>query len=143
MQLTLKDLGIVSLKNGQLTYLNENTFAIQPYTSMAGNTYLSVVSFLPNLVIKQEIGHGRFYTFLNGLRLYTRKDSILIAEQNYHNQIYCPDFVKKETCELFMNAVRNMARRQKIEIDESSIRQHFINEVGKYLISKSNLHLLS
>lgn len=131
--LTLKDLGIVPFQNGQMVRINENTLATQPYTSMAGNTYFSAVSILSNIIIKQDIGIGWLHTFLNGLRLYARSNGVLIAEQNYHCQIYYPNLVVEESCRLFMKAVRDMARRQNVRLDEQTTERVFRSEVAGYL----------
>jgi hypothetical protein len=90
------------------------------YTSNAGNTYFAAISLTSDFVIKEDIGQGWKYTFLNGLKIYTRNNQ-LIAERNFHCRVYSEEVVAQEVTDMLTEAIMDAAKRQKIQVNRAQI----------------------
>ncbi|GAB4349696.1 MAG: hypothetical protein OHK0038_28380 [Flammeovirgaceae bacterium] len=136
--LTLQDFGIIQHNNIHLTQVSANTFLSQGYTSIAGNTYFSAFRIFPDFIIKEEVGQGWCHTFLNGIKIYSRQKGILLAEGNFHCTIYTKATWIEKVTEVFLDAVKSAAIREKVQIDLAKIRNVFMNELQNYLQSGGN-----
>lgn len=87
---------IIGTGNNKLAYSgNANAFIGNCYTSNAGNHYFNAMRFAEGIVIKEDIGQGYKYAFLNGIKVYSLNDKTLITEESYHNVIYSAEKVKE------------------------------------------------
>ncbi|WP_250631658.1 hypothetical protein [Rhodoflexus caldus] len=104
------------------------------YTSNAGNTYFAAISLTNDFVIKEDIGQGWKYTFLNGLKIYTRNNQ-LIAERSFHYRVYSEEAIAHEAAEMLTEAIMDAAKRQKIQVNRAQIE----NEVRTRLDATQRL----
>ena len=75
---------------------SSNAFIGNGYTSLAGNTYFNELRLIEGLLIKEDVGQGCLYTFLNGIRIFDLRTKNLLCERIYHNQMHSVVFVKSE-----------------------------------------------
>ena len=108
------------LEKGSLTFSEQaNAFLSKGYTSQAGNTYFNALRFAEGIVIKENIGQGYAYPFLNGIRIYSLKDKELIADEYYHCLFYSKSTVKQKVVNLLMGVLRDAAINQGVTLIES------------------------
>ena len=70
------------LVNSNLSYSEvANAFLSTGYTSSAGNTYFNSIRVAEGILIKEDIGNGYKYAFLNGIKIYSIKDKTLIVDK--------------------------------------------------------------
>jgi len=100
-----------------------NAFLSEGYTSLAGNTYLNSIRLAEGILIKESIGHGWHYTFLNGIRIYTIKDKTLVAERLFHNRVYNKQMLRNEVMNLLLNQIRDAAKSEGICISEYVVKE--------------------
>jgi len=118
----LEKVGLV--KNGGYNYSEiANAFLSTGYTSSAGNTYLNSIRLAEGILIKESIGHGWYYTFLNGIKIYTIKDKVLVAEKHFHNHVYSKQNLRIEIEELLIKQIKEMADHQNVQISVSIVKQ--------------------
>lgn len=126
-----------------------NAFLTNGYVSTAGNTYFNAIRMGNGFVIKEDVGQGYLHTFLNGIRIYSLKDRQLIADKTFHNNIYSPDKVKSEACDmltsiiiaaarnegniLVWSEVRNVIKKEVYSAFETDQRKMLTQQSGKYL----------
>ncbi len=109
---------LIGTGNSKLTYAEKvNAFLGNSYTSTAGNQYFNAMRFADGIVIKEDIGQGYKYAFLNGLRIYSLIDKTLIIEETYHCQIYSLDWVKERIKEMLKKVLSEAARARRITYD--------------------------
>lgn len=81
-------------KNSNFNYSEAvNAFIGNGYTSMAGNTYLNEIRLIEGIIIKNDVGHGHTYTFLNGIKIFHIESKKLICERKYHNTQYGENYI--------------------------------------------------
>jgi hypothetical protein len=99
-----------------------NAFLSNGYISAANNTYFNAVRFAEGIVIKEDIGQGYFHTFLNGLRIYSLKDSTLLADKTFHCCYYSKSVVQREAREMLQILIKEAIARtgSKIDAEESN-----------------------
>jgi|LSQX01.2.fsa_nt_gb hypothetical protein len=118
----LKNLGL--LKNSSLTYSKEsNAFLTQGYTSMAGNTYFNTLRLMEGIMIKEDVGQGYMYTFLNGIKLYDVSKKLL-CERSYHCQVYRKSFIAYEIKNMIKNLLFEACKKDNISIDKYDAEAH-------------------
>ena len=118
------------LSKGSINYSEKaNAFLSSGYTSSAGNTYLNAVRFAEGIVIKEDIGIGHTYVFLNGLRIYSLKNNEMLADRNYHNFCHSKFNVKSESVKMLMEVLQNAAKKEGYKIDEKQAK----SEIGKII----------
>ena len=113
-EIIIKNLG--SLLPGKLNYSElANAFLTNGYVSTAQNVYFNTIRFAEGIIIKEDIGQGYAHTFLNGIRIYSLKDKVLLADRAYHCNFYSKEVVKNEAknmlCELVIEAANNAGHR--------------------------------
>lgn len=99
------------------------------YTSAAGNTYFAAIFLTEDFVIKENIGQGWEHTFLNGLKIYTHNNR-LIAERNFHCQIYSEETVTEQLTDMLTQAIMNAARRKRIQVDRAQVESQVRNQLN-------------
>ena len=112
--------GIVSAKP---TYSESaNAFLMNGYVSAANNIYFNALRFAEGIVIKEDIGQGYAHTFLNGLRIYSLKDSTLLADRSFNCCFYSKQIVKREAMEMLQILIRDAVNQtgSKIDLEESN-----------------------
>lgn len=96
------------LINSNLSYSEvANAFLSSGYTSRAGNTYFNSVRVAEGILIKEDIGQGYKYTFLNGIKIYSIKDKTLLADKSFHNLIYSKSRIKIEAKQLLLKMLQD------------------------------------
>jgi hypothetical protein len=83
-----------------------NAFLSSGYTSRAGNTYFNSVRVAEGILIKEDIGQGYKYAFLNGIKIYSIKDKTLLADKSFHNVIYSKSRMKTEAKQLLLKMLQ-------------------------------------
>ncbi len=126
-----------------------NAFLSSGYTSMAGNTYLNSIRLAEGILIKESVGHGWYFTFLNGIKIYTIKDKTLIAERLFHSRVYSKQTLRNEVMDLLLNQIRDVAKNEGVHISESivnekinSILDEAFNEDQRLMLQKQIKKLL-
>lgn len=96
-----------------------NAFVGNGYTSGAGNHYFSFIRFADGILIKEEIGIGYKYQFINAIRIYSIKDKTLLADSTFHGEIYNPERIKTLAIQMLMQKLRESAALENYRIDET------------------------
>lgn len=127
----LKNLGLS--KDGSLSYSeNANAFLTQGYTSMAGNTYYNTLRLMEGILIKEDVGQGYAYTFLNGIKLYDISKNLL-CERSYHCRVYNKTFIAYETKNMLKNLLLESCKKDNVVIDAHEAESHIDKIVDKAL----------
>lgn len=100
-----------------------NAFTGNGYTSVAGNTYFNVARFAEGLIIKEDVGDGYLYSFLNGLYIYDIRSKCLLAERQYHCHYYSEETVKEEATRLLSELINEEARKQGRWINNNEVKR--------------------
>jgi len=118
------------LEKSGINYSNKaNAFLSSGYTSAAGNTYFNALRFAEGIVIKEDIGQGYKYSFLNGIKIFSLKNKQLIAERDFHCYIYNKDKVECNSISMLMDLLVDAAENEGVDIDEDKAR----NQVEKVI----------
>lgn len=85
------------LSNLSLSYSKtSNTHVTKAHTSEAGNTYFSSLRITDGILIKEDIGQGYKYGFLNEIKIYSKTAKKLITSRSYHKVIYSQEYMKSQ-----------------------------------------------
>lgn len=104
---------IAGLQSQNLRYAaNLNAFVGNGYTSAAGNHYFNLVRFGEGILIKEDLGQGFKYLFLNGLKVYSVKEKSLIADLSFHNVIYGKEKVINAVKNMLLNKLKEAANQE-------------------------------
>lgn len=115
---------ITGLQSNNIKFSAEaNAFLGNAYTSMAGNHYLNAVRFGEGILIKEDIGHGYKYTFLNGLRVYSIKEKKLIADASFHSQVYNKDLVRNKVTSMLIDKLNEAAEQQGFSFNDNDAKR--------------------
>ncbi|MDD4107167.1 MAG: hypothetical protein PHH93_00425 [Prolixibacteraceae bacterium] len=114
---------ITGLQSNNIKFSAEaNAFLGNAYTSMAGNHYFNAVRFGEGIIIKEDIGHGYKYTFLNGLRVYSIKEKKLIADASFHCQVYNKDLVRNKVTSMLIDKLNEAAEQQGFSFNDNDAK---------------------
>lgn len=105
---TLVEKALPSLANS--TYNKEkNIYLTDGYTSRAGNTYFQGIRLSDRIIIKENIGQGYAYTFLNEIQIFGFDGNMpqLLTSRSYNCKIYDESFVKSECTDLINEYLKN------------------------------------
>ena len=97
--------------NGTRYSETSNAFLSNGYTSAANNVYFNAVRFAEGIVIRDDIGQGWAHTFLNGIRIYSLKDKVLLADRTYYNSQYSKEKVLRECREMLVQLIHDAAEK--------------------------------
>jgi hypothetical protein len=115
---------ITGLQSNNIKFSAEaNAFLGNAYTSMAGNHYFNAVRFGEGILIKEDIGHGYKYTFLNGLRVYSIKEKKLIADASFHSQVYSKDLVRNKVTSMLIDKLNEAAEQQGFSFNDNDAKR--------------------
>lgn len=104
----LKKYGIV---NSNITYSGvTNAFLSKGYTSASGNTYFNTIRAAEGILIKEDVGQGYVHTFLNGIKIYSIRDKILLADKRFNNVRYNQARMKLETKKLLLKMLEESSK---------------------------------
>lgn len=124
---------ITGLQSNNIRFSAEaNAFLGNAYTSMAGNHYFNAVRFGEGILIKEDIGHGYKYTFLNGLRVYSIKEKKLIADASFHCQVYNKEMVRNKVTSMLLNKLKEAAEQQDFSFNEAEA-----NRIVKQIVEQA------
>ena len=135
--LVLKQFGLTT---GTVSYSEQvNAFITAGYTSAAGNTYFNTIRFAEGIVLKEDVGQGWAYTFLNGLKIYSLRDKTLLADRYFHSRIYSRYAVKTEAVDMLFNVLKVAAKKEGLFLDKKQARK----EIEKIIDSAMNVNQIS
>jgi len=112
--------------NEKLIYSeSQNMFVTTGYTSFARNTYFSGFRFSDRIIIMFNIGIGYYYTFLNGLSVFTFQNDqkACIGSMNYHKHRYNEQTIKKDAKTILKNKILGKAAENKLVLDDLWLSQ--------------------
>lgn len=118
-----------------------NAFLTNGYCSAAGNVYFNVIRIGEGFAIKEDVGQGQPYTFLNALRIYSLKDKTLLMDRTYHCNFYSEANVKSEAYEMLLILVKEAAINADHRIDLSEARS-IINQKVDEMFSRDQRQML-
>lgn len=93
------------------------------YTSMAGNTYFNSLRMSDGLLIKEDIGQGYAYSFLNGLHIYDLRTKTLICERWFHRNYYSRETAKQDAIEMLIDMLCQVANKENVLLNLQEVRQ--------------------
>lgn len=118
--------------NSNFKYSQEaNSFIGNAYTSLAGNTYFNGIRFIEGVLVKEDVGHGHTYTFLNGIKIYDLKTKTLLCEKNYHCTYYNKVFIIGEVESMLTDFLFESAQKEGIIINRIDLKNHIENIVAR------------
>ena len=87
-------------------------FLTPGYTSAAGNTYQEGLRLSKYLAINFSIGHGYYYTFLNGIRLYIwdGQKPKLVKERFFSSYVWSEEGARSETAKMLKEHLASSCR---------------------------------
>lgn len=124
--------------NGTRYSETSNSFLSNGYTSAANNVYFNAVRFAEGIVIRDDIGQGWAHTFLNGIRIYSLKDKVLLADRTYYNNQYSKEKVLRECREMLVQLIYDAAAKIGSKLNNSEV----IETVNKVLTEAFNSNQL-
>ena len=138
------------VKNSNFNYSEAvNAFIGNGYTSLAGNTYLNEIRLIEGIIIKNDVGHGHTYTFLNGIKIYHIETKQLICERSYHNTSYGENYIKSEVKSMLNDLLISTCQKEGIQIIKSDVEAHvgsivnegFSTDQRKMLLNQTQKYL--
>lgn len=136
----LQTLGIST--NSSITYSEQsNAFLSQGYTSHAGNTYFNTLRLMEGIIIKEDVGEGYRYTFLNGIRLYDISRNLL-CERNYHCHVYRKSFIASEIKDMLKDLLIESCVKDNVSINVKDVELH-INKIVDYALDNDQRVIFS
>ena len=89
-----------------------NMFLSAGYTSAAGNTYQQGLRLSKYLAVDFSIGHGYYYTFLNGIRLYVWDGNKpkLVEQKFFSCYVWSEAAAKSEVVGMLKDYLRSSCR---------------------------------
>ena len=100
-----------------------NAFLSDGYVSAANNVYYNAVRFAEGIVIKDDIGQGWAHTFLNGIKIYSLKDRVLLADRTYNNNQYSKEKVLRESREMLVKLIYDAAEKTGSKLNNAEVIQ--------------------
>lgn len=101
-----------------------NAFVGAGFRSIAGNTYFNAARFAEGLLIKEDVGNGHMWSFLNGVHIYDLKTHKLLAEKvfpQYQGLFYSLDAVKRIVKNLLIDLIVAAAEEQGCDVDANEV----------------------
>ena len=119
-----------------------NAFVGQGYTSMAGNTYFNAIRFADGILIKEDVGEGYAYTFLNGLKIYDLHTKKLLCEESFNCHYYSKDTVKSDVKRMLTNLIIKAAQQENRYLSESDVRNR-ISQIIEKAFSNNQIEMMN
>lgn len=119
---------------------NANAFLTNGYVSAASNVYFNAFRFAEGILIKEDIGQGYAYSFLNGLRIYSLKDKTLLVDKSYHCCYYSKEKVFEEAKRLLLNLISDAAAQANYYVDPREAEK-IVNRILTEAFQKSQLEI--
>lgn len=118
------------VNNTGVAELNSVTFSEQlnalvgrEYTSFAGNTYFNSLRLVDDILVKEDIGDGYAFRFLNGLHIYNLRTHELICERFYHCLVYSRESARILTEQILAEHVQSSAEKDSVIVNFDDIKQ--------------------
>jgi hypothetical protein len=120
-EIILKNLG--SLLPGRINYSETvNAFLSEAYVSLANNVYFSTIRFGENLIIKEDVGQGHTHAFLNGIRIFSIKEKVLLVDKGFNSQIYSKEIAQREIKSLLLDLIKDAAQNAGYTLTMNNLR---------------------
>ena len=89
-----------------------NMFLSAGYTSAAGNTYQQGLRLSKYLAVDYSIGHGYYYTFLNGIRIYVWDGNKpkWVGQKLFSCDVWSEEAARREVVKMLENYLRSSCR---------------------------------
>jgi len=130
------------LVNSKINYSEvANAFHTTGYTSMAGNTYFNSLWFAEGILIKEDVGIGYAYPFLNGLSIYSIKDKTLLADKNFHCVFYSKSTVKYYAKNMLLKMLKKAAKKEGYFFDKKKAKK-IIKRILKQAMNENQGELM-
>ena len=100
------------------------------YKSMAGNTYFNTLRMADGILIKEDIGEGYAYAFLNGLHIYDIQSKTLLCERWFNCHYYSRNTAKLDAENMLSDMLLEAAEKENVTLDRSEMRTK-VREVVK------------
>jgi len=100
-----------------------NAFLSTGYTSAAGNTYFNSFRFAEGILIKEDAAQEYARSFLNGIKIYSVKDKILLAEKHFHCVFYSKGTVKHHAKKMLLSVLKDAAANDGYHFDQKKANQ--------------------
>lgn len=91
------------------------------YTSIAGNTYFNTLRLADGIFIKEDIGMGYWYTFLNGVHIYDLHTKTLLCERHFYRHRYSRETAKQDAENMLFELLSEAASKEKVIIDKCEL----------------------
>ena len=101
------------------------------YTSMAGNTYFNSLRMADGLLIKEDIGQGYAYSFLNGLHIYDLRSKTLICERWFHCNYYSRETAKQDAILMLTDMIEQAAAKENILLNHDEVKNKVSDLVAR------------
>jgi hypothetical protein len=119
-----------------------NAFVGQGYTSMAGNPYFNAMRFADGILIKEDVGEGYAYTFLNVLKIYDLHTKKLLCEESFNCHYYSKDTVKSDVKRMLTNLIIKAAQQENRYLSESDVRNR-ISQIIEKAFSNNQIEMMN
>ena len=108
-----------------------NAFVGQGFTSAAGNTYFNAARFGEGILIKEDVGQGYAYTFLNGLHIYDLVTKKLLCERYFNCHFYSKDTVRQDVKRMLEDLILESAQKERRLLNAGEVRSRIASIVDK------------
>lgn len=118
-----------------------NAFVGQGLTSLAGNTYFNALRFADGILIKEDVGEGFAYTFLNGLKIYDMRTKKLLCEESFHCHYYSKDTVKSDVKRMLERLILDAAKKERRYLSAGDVHRR-INDLIDRAFSHNQVEMM-
>lgn len=114
--LILKNLANTITPEGSYS-VESNAFIGNAYVSAANNLYFNAVRFAEGLIIKEDVGRGYARTFLNGIKIYSLKEKVLLADRRFDCYFYSMEAVLHQSKLMILELLKKAVEKEGLTID--------------------------
>lgn len=114
---------------------SENALVTNGFTSNANNHYYNALQGVEGIIIKQDIGIGYKYKFLNKIEIWDVQAKTLISEQDFHNEIYSKDNIKLYASNLLSEYIIKGMKMNHETVNIKNIKRQVNSKINKALSS--------
>ena len=100
------------------------------FTSFAGNTYFNTLRLADGILIKEDIGEGYMYTFLNGLHIYDLRSKTLLCERRFNCHYYSHEIAKQDAVNMLTDLLFDAASKDNVILNKDEVLEK-VHEVVK------------
>ena len=98
--------------------------------------------FADGILIKEDVGEGYAYTFLNGLKIYDLHTKKLLCEESFNCHYYSKDTVKSDVKRMLTNLIIKAAQQENRYLSESDVRNR-ISQIIEKAFSNNQIEMMN